>query len=200
MNLDLLQQNFIKTHILLFYRLTFIILLLISISSCNNSWKSYIVKAGNHSSNEIGLPIINVNQIEFKFKVDSSWYYSEPESPGWNKIRGFSNGHHQKNSSARLGYQCIDDSILVVGAYCYVNGVNPMDNSFQSGIIDTIYPGKIYHCKISLENDKYIFQFEDKHWEGPAGKAIDWGYLLNPYIGGVYTIDHDWHVKIKDLK
>jgi hypothetical protein len=189
-----------KTVYILFFRLTLSILVLISISSCNNNWKSYIVKAGNHASNEISLPTINVDQIKFKFKVDSSWYYHAPVNPGWNKIRGFSYGHHQKNSSARLGYQCINDTVLVVGAYCYVNGVSPQENPAQKGVIDTIYPGREYRCKIKYESGKYIFEFEGKLWEGPAGEALGWGYILNPYIGGEFTLDHDWHTSIKDLK
>jgi hypothetical protein len=159
-----------------------------------------MVKAGNHSTNDFGLPTINVDKIEFKFKVDSSWYYPEPVSPGWNKIRGFSNGHHQDNSSARLGYKCMNDSVLVVGAYCYADGVSPQENPAQKGIIDTVQPGNVYHCAIKRENGKYIFEFEDKSWEGPAGKDIKWGYILDPYVGGEFTFDHDWTVKIKDFK
>jgi hypothetical protein len=199
MNPDLNQQNFIKKLSLLFIRLAISILVITSIS-CSSKWKSYVVKAGNHSTNDISLPTFNIDKIDFKFKVDSSWYYPAPVNPGWNKIRGFSNGHHQDNSSARLGYQCISDSILVVGAYCYVNGVSPQENTAQKGIIDTIYPGRVYHCLIKRENGKYIFKFENKLWEGPAGKAIDWGYLLNPYVGGEFTFDHDWFAEIKDLK
>lgn len=189
-----------KKGTLIFCRLTLSILVLSSILSCNRNWKSYIVKAGNHSPNDISLPIMNVDQIKFKFKVDSSWYYQAPPNPGWNKTRGFSNGQHQNNSSARLGYQRFKDSTLVVGAYCYVNGVSPQENPVQKGIIDTIYPGKVHYCEIKRVNGKYIFKFEDKVWEGPAGKTIDWGYLLNPYVGGEFTFGHDWIAEIKDLK
>ena len=91
-----------------------LLLILVSIMllslSCNNKWKTYIVKAGNHSTNDLGSPLTNVDKIAFDFKVNNSWYYKEPTSPGWNKIRGLSHGHHQENSSARLGYQCFRDS------------------------------------------------------------------------------------------
>lgn len=200
MNLDSHQQNFSKKVFLIFFRLAIFMVVTLSLLSCSSRWKSYVIKAGNHSAIDINLPTINVDKIDFKFKADSSWYYPPPPNPGWNKIRGFSNGHYQDNSSARLGYQCFGDSILVVGAYCYVNGVSPQENTAQKGIIDTIYPGKVYHCKISRENGRYIFEFENKVWESPAGKAIDWGYLLNPYIGGEFILDHDWHAEIKDLK
>jgi hypothetical protein len=178
----------------------FTVFMLMGFSSCNNNWKTYIVRAGSHSTNDISSPLTNTNKIDFDFKVNPTWYYEEPDNPGWNKIRGFSHGHHQENSSARLGYQCFHDSLLVVGAYCYVNGVSPQENPAQKGIIDTIQPGKVYHCAIILENGKYIFSFEGKTWEGPAGDDLNWGYLLNPYVGGEFTLDHDWKVEIKDNK
>ena len=188
-----------KNKVLFFW--AFIPITLILLSSCNNNWKTYVVKAGNHSTNDISTPLTNKDKIEFDFKVNTTWYYSEPENPGWNKIRGISHGHHQENSSARLGYQCFNDSLLVVGAYCYVNGVSPQENPLQKGIIDTIQPGnKVYHCTISRENGKYIIAFEDKKWEGPAGDDLNWGYTLNPYVGGDFTFDHDWRVEIKGSK
>jgi hypothetical protein len=200
MNLDLQQQYFSTKVFWKIFRLTFGILAITSLFSCGSKWRSYVVKAGNHSTNDLSLPTMNLDRIEFKFKADSSWYYPAPPNPGWNKIRGFSNGHHQNNSSARLGYQCLSDSVLVVGAYCYVNGVSPQENPAQKGIIDTILPGRVYHCEIKRQNSKYIFDFEDKMWECPAGKAINWGYLLNPYVGGEFILDHDWHIEIKDIK
>ncbi len=143
---------------------------------------------------------MNVNRIEFYVKADSSWYYQAPENPGWNKIRGISQGHHQDNSSARLVYQCLYDTLLVVGAYCYVDGVSPQENPAQKGIIETILPGFVYYCAIFRENEKYVIEFDGKRWEGPAGKDLNWGYVLNPYVGGEFTFDHDWNVEIKDIK
>jgi len=177
-----------------------IIIVILLFTSCTNSWKTYIVKAGNHSGTGTLQVISGVDEIEFKFKTDSTWYYKMPANPGWNKIRGMSDGHHQLNSSARLGYQCFDDSVLVVGGYCYMNGVSPQENTDLKGIIDTIQPGKQYHCIIRREEGKYKFYFESKYWECQAGDSLDWGYLLNPYIGGDFTLDHDWVVKIKDVK
>ncbi len=156
------------------------------------------MKKGNHYSNNIGTLLYNTNEIKFYFRVDSSWYYPKPAYPGWNKIRGLSHGHHQNNSSARLAYQCLDDSVLVVGGYCYVDGVSPQENPAQRGIIDTIQPGKTYFCNIKRENNTYMIIFEDKIWTCKAGENQSWGYLLNPYIGGEFTLDHDWIVKVKD--
>lgn len=180
--------------------LAMISILILSLSSCNNKWKTYIVRAGNHSTNDLSSPLLNVDKIAFSFKANNSWYYPQPDHPGWNKIRGFSHGHHQNNSSARLGYQCLNDTLLVVGAYCYADGISPQENPAQKGIIDTIQPGKVYRCTISRANGKYIIEFGKKKWEGPAGKDLNWGYLLNPYVGGEFTFDHDWMVDIKDKK
>jgi hypothetical protein len=144
--------------------------------------------------------VLDKEKIGFHFKTDSSWYYHEPASPGWNKIRGLSQGHHQQNSSARLAYQCLHDTLLVVGAYCYVDGVSPQENPAQKGIIDTIQPSVKYYCEIKRDSNMYIIKFEDKIWTGPAGQDQNWGYLLNPYIGGNFTLDHDWVVQVKDKK
>jgi hypothetical protein len=187
-----------KYLIILFKAL--ICIVIITFTSCNKSWKTYVVKAGHHSGTGSLHMITGVNEIDFKFKTDSSWYYVMPAEPGWNKIRGFSEGHHQTNSSARLGYQCIDDTLLVVGGYCYKDGVSPQENNDLKGIIDTIQPGQQYHCIIKREDGKYKFFFEEKYWDCPAGENLNWGYLLNPYIGGDFTLDHDWKVRIKDIE
>ena len=172
--------------------------LIILISACTHNWKTIVVSKGNHSSNDMSTMLFNTDEIEFSFMADSSWYYPEPAAPGWNKIRGLSHGHHQNNSSARLGYKCIDNSVLVVGAYCYVDGISPQMNTALKGTIDTIQPGINYHCTIKRENGSYFILFENKAWSCPAGENYNWGYLLNPYIGGDFTLDHDWVVLIKD--
>ncbi len=166
--------------------------------SCSHTYEKYTIKAGNHSSSKIPKLLGKTSEISFYFTVNDSWYYPKAEHPGWNKIRGFSQGQHQSNSSARLAYQCLDDTLLVVGAYCYVDGVSPQENPEQKGIIDTVQPGHTYFCRILRQDSKYKFYIGDKYWEGPAGKAIDWGYQLNPYIGGEFTLTHDWTTSIKD--
>jgi hypothetical protein len=183
------------------FKIKVLIFLMLALNiSCSNKFTKYTIKAGNHSSTTLPVLLGKTSEISFYFTVNESWYYKKPEHPGWNKIRGFSQGEHQSNSSARLGYQCLDDTLLVVGAYCYVDGISPQENPAQKGIIDTVQAGNTYLCRILREDGKYKFYFGDKYWEGPAGKFIDWGYRLNPYIGGEFTLDHDWTTKIKDGK
>jgi hypothetical protein len=183
--------------IITFYALL-VTAILITLASCTHGWKTYIVKAGHHSATEINPIKLNVNKIKFEFKADSTWYYNLPSNSGWSKIRGISHGQHQNNSSARLAYRCMDGKFLEVGAYCYVDGVSPQQNQSLKGVIDTIQPGRVYHCTISRSKGKYMIDFENKRWTCPAGKDLNWGYKLNPYIGGEYTLDHDWKVEIRD--
>ncbi len=59
---------------------------------------------------------------------------------------------------------------------------------------------KIYHCLIKYEDNKFKFYFEDKYWDRYAGDNPSWGYMLNPFIGGVFTLEHDWKIDIYDIK
>lgn len=181
-------------------KITLVFVLLSLLMAGCNTWKKYTISAGSHSTGDIGKPLVDVDEIEFEFKTNDTWYYEEVPNPGWNKIRGFSYGHHQNNSSARLGYQCLHDTLLVVGAYCYADGVSPQENPDLKGIIDTIQPGQLYHCKIRCDQGKYRFYFGGKYWECPAGEELSWGYLLNPYIGGEFTLEHEWNTEIKDIQ
>ena len=89
---------------------------------------------------------------------------------------------------------------MLIGGYCYEDGVHPNDGFEQQAIIDTIEPDKIYHCVIKQEVGKFKFYFEDKYWECDAGTNPQWGYMLNPFIGGVFTLGHDWSIDIMDVK
>ncbi len=170
-----------------------------TIFGSRGKWERITILAGRHSYYHSFHILYDVDDIEFYFKTNDTWYYDEPERNGWNKIHGFSFGNHHDQSSARLVYKCVDDTLLLVGGYCWVDGVKPDDGVGQQAIIDTIEPNKTYHCRIKYEDGKFKFYFEDKYWECKAGQRENWGYLLEPYIGGVFTLDHDWYIDIKDI-
>lgn len=166
----------------------------------SGKWEEYVVGKGHHSYYHPIKFVNNLNEIEFYFRTNDSWFYEMPERPGWNKVRGFSNGFHHKGSSVRLVYQCINDTLLVVSGYCYVDGIHPNMGIGQQGPIDTIQPNMIYHCTIKLEDGRYKIYFEDKYWDCYAGDTYsDWGYYLNPFMGGVFTLDHDWIIDVLDV-
>ncbi|MEZ5198180.1 MAG: hypothetical protein R2764_17865 [Bacteroidales bacterium] len=93
----------------------------------------------------------------------------------------------------------MDDTLLLIGGYCYVDGVHPNDGVEQQAIIDTIQSNQVYRCRILYDNNRFKFYFEDKYWECYAGENPAWGYMLNPFIGGVFTLDHDWSIEIFDI-
>jgi hypothetical protein len=166
----------------------------------SNEWRQIRIKAGNHSYYPSVQFIYDLKEVEFYFKTNESWYYEEPERNGWSKLRGFSNGMHHDGGSARLVYKCVQDSILLIGSYCYVDGVHPNDGIGQQAVLDTIQSNELYHCIIQYDDHKYKFWFEDKYWECEAGDNPSWGYMLNPFIGGVFTLEHDWTTEILDIK
>ena len=166
----------------------------------SNYWRKVEINAGNHSYYPSVKFIYKLDEIEFYIKTNDTWYYEEPERNGWNKLRGFSKGMHHDGGSARLVYKCVDDTLLLMGSYCYVDGVHPNDGVGQQSILDTIQPNEIYHCIIKHEDEKFKFYFEDKYWECDAGDNPSWGYMLNPFIGGVFTLDHDWTTDILDIE
>ena len=166
----------------------------------SNRWRTIRINENKHSYYPSIQFIYNVNEIEFYFKTNDSWYYPEPERNGWSKLRGFSKGLHHDGSSARLVYKCVDDTLLLAGAYCYVNGIHPNDGVGQQAVLDTLVANELYHCRIKQEDNKFKFYFEDKYWECDAGKTSNWGYMLNPFIGGVFTLGHDWTIDIMDVK
>lgn len=165
----------------------------------SNEWRTVTIKANNHSYYPSVNFDYNLTKIEFYFKPNKSWYYKEPPRNGWSKLRGFSKGLHHDGGSARLVYKCVNDTTLLAGSYCYVNGVHPNNGTNQQAILDTIYPDQIYHCIIKHEAGKFKFYFEDTYWEVNAGECPNWGYMLNPFIGGVFTLDHNWTIDLLDI-
>lgn len=176
-----------------------IILMSLSIKAFKK-WHRYVIEAGTVSSMTISEPLSDLDRLEFTFRTNPTWYYNHLETPVWNKIRGISNGEYRKYSSAYLTYQCVNDSLLVVGACCIVDGVGPQENNSQQIILDTIDANGEYTCKILREDGKYKFYFEDKYWDCPAGEEQEWGYIVNPHLDPDFTLDHDWMVDLLDLR
>ncbi|MCK9429822.1 MAG: hypothetical protein M0R17_07440 [Candidatus Omnitrophica bacterium] len=133
--------------------------------------------------------VINNHSVEFDYMIDDNILAANNKN-GISKIYGFSEGHHQQNSSARLGFIVID-SIISLYTYCYVNGVSPQQNpAGQRKYIGTIVPDVWYHCRIYRSNGYYIFvQDYNTTVSVLAGTAYDWGYILHPYIGGNFTLN-----------
>ena len=164
--------------------------------------KTFKIKKGTHSSG-LFFDCSNSRGVDFIFSVNDSWIFPAPEKNGWSKIFGIAKKKVHKNSM-RLVFQNTSTGHLIVGAYCYVNGVSPQDNPEQKIILDTIQPGFTYNCRIiafhnfwkvvfmNPVNDKvtnftYIFD----------SSLPDKSVILKPYIGGTYTLENDFYTTIE---
>ena len=55
--------------------------------------------------------------------------------------------------------------------------------------------------KVDLDELKKYYEhvkLKQESWKQKLGEDLNWGYVLNPYIGGDFTLNHDWKIDIKD--
>ena len=192
-----------------------------------NKWHHYKIKKGRHSS--FRLPVLlwdNPKKCDDHLRclvyIHSSWIYDPDEvsGPGWNKVIGFSDGRHHRNS-LRLVYQCRrnehDRVEILLGSYAYVDGVSPQENPRQKKAICKVVPDELIEVELRRDEDSYyeIFLsrvFMPSYAESPVNASLEellkcdrdfmgkdrimaehdrrHGYLLRPHISS-FTLDHD---------
>jgi len=169
----------------------FIILSALLLVSCNSKTINYTVKAGEHYSNHLITPLKN-DVLHYSFTTDSSWYWETPDKNGWSKVTGIAwNSNHENR--VRIVYMRLNNTIGVLGYYYYINGVSPQQNPIQKGILDTITIGNSYQGRLGYENGYYFITLVGKHHSLKVGHPdLSLKTLCNLYIGGTYTIPHDW--------
>jgi hypothetical protein len=173
-------------------KLLILLSVLFLISCSDTKTIHYKVKAGEHSSGA-KVNILNDDVLSYSFTTDSSWVWEVPEKNGWSKVTGIAwNSNHQ--NSVRIVYMRLND-IGLLGYYYYLNGVSPQQNHVQKGILDTITIGHTYAGRLGYENGFYFVEMLDKHHSMKVGyplPELPARNLQNLYIGGTYTIGHDW--------
>jgi hypothetical protein len=173
------------------------IILLAMLASCNYNDKpepignvyEYTVKAGEHYSTH-AVNLLDKDMINFSFTTDSSWVWEVPELNGYSKVVGIAWGTPHQNS-VRVVYARRGD-IGVLAYYYYINGISPMENNAQWGVMDTIEIGKTYYGRLGWSNGFYYIQLGNKYNSLKVYEKYGVSNLLHPFIGGTYTIDHDW--------
>jgi hypothetical protein len=156
----------------------------------------YLIKKGEQSCNSNPYQPVNISELKFMVKFDSSAIYQtvDPDNQvDINKLYGFSDNnalHHQ--FSARFGWRWRNNELQVFG-YIYNNGTM----SFKQ--IGTAKIGEENNCSIKVASNKYIFTLNESSIEMPrastTGTAI--GYQLYPFFGGTEMAPHDVHIWIK---
>lgn len=161
---------------------------------------TYIIKKGNHYTEDRSVGILNSKSLHFKANLDSSCVYTTKNPTNQydiNKLFGFSdcNSVHHENS-ARFGWNWQNNKLNIF-AYCYTNG------NVKNQFITSIDLNKEYDYRISTDGNKYVFTLDDKTIIMDRGCSDNFSkntrLKLYPYFGGDETAPHDIKILIKLL-
>lgn len=157
----------------------------------------YIIPQNQHSSDKSKLKLLDINELHFVVKFDSSAiYYTKDRVNQYdiNKLYGFSDNnteHHQY--SARFGWRWSDGALRLF-AYVYNEG------KVTSKELGVAAIGAEIACNIKVEGSQYIFTVNDKSetMSRLSKTTSAKGYLLYPYFGGDETAPHEVRIWIKN--
>lgn len=176
-------------------------LLLVGFTGCSNlkGTHTYVVKVGKHEMKGNRVRGISQNSFSFNVKTDDSWIWDVPEKNGFSKVTGIRWIKSTKENSVRLVYINKPNGVHEFWSYIYINGVSPQENKeYKKKLID-VKIGKTYTGKVGHVDGFYYVEIGGEHHSIEAtGEGA--AFLNFPYIGGTYTIDHDWTVTITYLK
>jgi len=161
-----------------------LLLILIISASCSKQQQTeiYTVKAGYHHSDNRGVVLVDDN-ISFIFEVNNTWYWGEGLE--LSKVYGLNWGNPQKNSirlaTRSMGYY--------VKLYMFCHS----DKEITIIEVGEVSNGE-YYCSLGYDGDYWMY-FDGKTYRVDAPELKN-AFLSFPYIGGNYTIEHDWKLKI----
>lgn len=158
---------------------------------------TYLIRKGNHESDQHAYTAVQYSEQKFKVLFDSSAIY-KALTPGnqfdIHKLYGFSDndGDHHK-FSARFGWRW-ENNALRVFSYVYNNSI------LSKKEIMTLAIGTTYDCAIKINKEEYLFRVNDKTVSMPrlSSTVTGKGYKLYPYFGGDETAPHDIRIWIKE--
>ncbi|HVF81334.1 MAG TPA: hypothetical protein VM884_05350 [Flavisolibacter sp.] len=171
----------------------------LSTSTPATSFKQFVIPQGEHYATENGLKPLEIAELKFVVKFDSSAIYqtTNPENQyDINKLYGFADNsepHHLY--SARFGWRWSDGALRLF-AYTYNRGVR------DSKELGTVAIGKEMECSIKVAGEVYLFSLEGKTETmarlstTPTAK----GYQLYPYFGGDEVAPHQVKIWIREVK
>ena len=162
--------------------------------------RTYKVKKGDHFSFGFKLGLFfKINSLAFKAKFDENCLYKINgfDSDQINKLYGFSQGFHHKNS-VRIGWRCLDGKNIEVLSYCYVEGIR-----VPSNVLFTTRPGIWNYFLIENHREDYTIRgFSDEKKDAVIDKiaktknTFPMGYKLYPYFGGQIAAQQDTTIEI----
>lgn len=158
----------------------------------------YTLKQGQHFANASTYKPVDLTELKFAVKFDSSAIYKSIVAENQydiNKLYGFAdNNRHHQQFSARFGWRWSDGALRLF-AYVYNDGI------VSSGELGTIGIGAEVTCSIRVAGDAYIFSAGELAFTIPRASTTPTakGYLLYPYFGGDEAAPHDVTILIKNL-
>ena len=162
------------------------------------TYTQYIIPKGEHYATNNAYAPIEMQELKFMVKFDSSAIYTSKQAVNQydiNKLYGFSDNnkdHHQY--SARFGWSWTNKALRLY-AYVYNEG------KVEKKELGTVVIGTEIQCSIKATESNYIFTLNEKEATMPRKSATPAakGYLLYPYFGGDETAPHTITISIKNL-
>jgi hypothetical protein len=158
----------------------------------------YTIKQGQQFCDKNSYTPVNISELKFKVKFDSSAIYTTINSANQgdiNKLYGFSNNNAQHHQfSARFGWRWYNSS-LEIFAYIYNNGVV----TYQK--VGNAIIGITAEYSIKVQTKTYQFTLGNNIVIMPRASSTSTGlgYKLFPYFGGDELAPHDVKILIEDL-
>lgn len=158
---------------------------------------SYLIPKGAHYANGNALHAIDLTELRFFVRFDSSCIYTTATTENqWdiNKLYGFSdNGALHQQYSARFGWRWSEGALRLF-AYTYNAGIREAKELAEIPI------GPVVHCSIKIMDGAYVFSVEGKSETMPRQSTTPTakGYRLYPYFGGDETAPHAVRIWIRE--
>lgn len=165
--------------------------------------QTFRIPAGKHRSR----PMIYVDWkkasgVRFSFTVTNDWLFVPPLKNGWSKLFGISAGWNAHKNSARFVFMNkpghgADPPDLYLGVYVYYKGISPQQDNDLKAAVAILQPGQKYTCEIRRAKDTWLFELDGQFiYHLPCGDEKKRLFIYKPYMGGTYTIGHNWHTLI----
>jgi hypothetical protein len=164
----------------------------------NQGFTRFTIPSGQHSSENNSFKAIELSEMKFTVKFDSSAIYTTVDPSNQfdiNKLYGFSdNGTDHHQYSARYGWTWTGSSLKLF-AYVYNQG------AVISRELATVAIGSEISCSIQATPTGYLFTTNGVSERLPrmASTPLAKGYQLYPYFGGDETAPHSVNIWIKNL-
>ena len=157
-------------------------------------YATYIIARGAHSSGwHWPDPFLRRTGVEFRFRLhaDCAYAMEGEDRYDWNKLYGFSQLVHQRNS-LRVGWRARPDGQYETALYCH-----------RAGVISAhLIPEKLSYdtwrrAALTIEAGEYVY-YDDLGNRVAIGCMTDCraGYMLFPWFGGTQTAPHEMHIDI----